>query len=153
IARRRFPRPASSSSIERAPTPWPGGPATSCTSSGGATSASSTKGCPVGPSTATPWRARKFPDRARESHVTATELTKAAQDEVALRCAEPGRSEVEVFAALTVPLLTRLNFASHIPSNGVEEPKSAESRGLGLQVVFASPDGSAKIGFGSESAD
>src|SRR5262249_10482761 len=50
-------------------------------------------------------------------------------------------------------LLTRLNYTSHIPSNGVEEPKSAASRGLGLQVVFAGPADGARIGFGSESAD
>src|SRR5207245_2355038 len=153
IAPRRFPSPASSSSIERAPTPWPGGPATSCTSSAGATSASSTRGCPVGISTATPWRARTSPGHARESRVTATELAKAAQDAFAFVSAQPGVTEVEVFAASNATLLTRLNYTSHIPSNGVEEPKSVASRGLGLQVVFAGPGGGASIGFGSEAAD
>src|SRR5262249_58507945 len=67
--------------------------------------------------------------------------------------AQPGVTEVEVFAASNATLLTRLNYTSHIPSNGVEEPKSAASRGLGLQVVFAGSGGGTSIGFGSEAAD
>ncbi len=85
--------------------------------------------------------------------MTATELAKAAQDAFAFVSAQPGVTEVEVFAASNATLLTRLNYTSHIPSNGVEEPKSAASRGLGLQVVFAGPGGGASIGFGSEAAD
>ena len=85
--------------------------------------------------------------------MTATELAKAAQDAFAFVSAQPGVTEVEVFAASNATLLTRLNYTSHIPSNGVEEPKSVASRGLGLQVVFAGPGGGASIGFGSEAAD
>src|SRR5256885_2747412 len=117
------------------------------------TSAFSTRGCPVGTSTATPWRARTSPGHARESRVTATELAKAAQDAFAFVSAQPGVTEVEVFAASNATLLTRLNYTSHIPSNGVEEPKSVASRGLGLQVVFAGPGGGASIGFGSQAAE
>ena len=38
------------------------------------------------------------------------------------------------------------------PCNGVEEPKSAESYGLGIQAVFDAPDGR-RLGFGSEPSD
>src|SRR5207248_10477227 len=49
-------------------------------------------------------------------------------------------------------LLTRLHYTSHIPCNGVEEPKSVESYGLGLHVVFDGP-GARRLGFGSEPSD
>ncbi len=64
----------------------------------------------------------------------------------------PDIAEAEVFAASNGALLTRLNYTSHIPSNGVEEPKSTSSYGLGLQVVFSTGEGK-KIGFGSEPSD
>ena len=48
--------------------------------------------------------------------------------------------------------MTRLCYTSHIPCNGLEEPKSSESHGLGLQVVFESPEGP-RLGFGAEPAD
>jgi hypothetical protein len=60
--------------------------------------------------------------------------------------------EGEVFAASNGQLLTRLNYTSNIPCNGVEEPKSTESYGIGVQAVFKTPEGR-KIGFGSESSD
>jgi hypothetical protein len=60
--------------------------------------------------------------------------------------------EVEVFVAANASLLARLNYTSHIPSNGVEEPKSSASHGIGIQAVFDSPDGP-RLGFGSEPAD
>ncbi len=64
----------------------------------------------------------------------------------------PDIAEVEVFAASNAALLARLNYTSHIPCNGVEEPKSTSSYGLGLQAVFSTPEGK-KIGFGSEPSD
>jgi PmbA protein len=60
--------------------------------------------------------------------------------------------EAEVFASSNGQLLTRLNYTSHIPCNGVEEPKSTESYGIGIQAVFKTPEGR-KVGFGSESSD
>ena len=60
--------------------------------------------------------------------------------------------EAEVFASSNGQLLTRLNYTSHIPCNGVEEPKSTEAFGIGIQAVFKTPEGR-KIGFGSESSD
>ncbi len=61
--------------------------------------------------------------------------------------------EIEVFAAFNRSLLTRLNYTSHIVCNGVEEPKSTEMSGLGVQAVFDGPDGRPRVGFGSEPSD
>ena len=68
--------------------------------------------------------------------------------------AQPDVEAVEVFASADANLTVRLNYTSHIPSNGVEEPKSAESFGLGLRVVFRpGADGQRRTGFGSEPSD
>jgi PmbA protein len=66
--------------------------------------------------------------------------------------AQPGVREAEVFVAANGVLLTRLNYTSHIPSNGVEEPKSSESHGIATQVVCEGTDG-VTIGFGYEPGD
>jgi len=66
--------------------------------------------------------------------------------------AQPDLQEFEAFAAANGQLLTRLNYTSHIPCNGVEEPKSTESYGIGIQAVFKTPEGP-KVGFGSEPSD
>jgi PmbA protein len=68
-------------------------------------------------------------------------LARAAHDGLAFVQAQPGVIEAEVFVADNRSLLTRLNYTSHIPCNGVEEPKSTETYGIGLQVSFESPDG------------
>ena len=82
------------------------------------------------------------------------ELKRAVEEALALLAAEPGIREAEVFAAANRSLVTRLNYTSHIPCNGVEEPKSTEMSGLGLQVVFESEaDGGPLVGFGSEPSD
>ena len=83
---------------------------------------------------------------------TISELRTAVERALAAVSAEPDVREVEVFAAFNRSLLARLNYTSHIPCNGVEEPKSTEMYGLGLQVAFASAGGIA-IGFGSEPSD
>jgi len=83
---------------------------------------------------------------------TIDELAKAAEEALALVAAQPAVVEAEVFVAANSALLTRLNYTSHIPCNGVEEPKSAESYGIGIQAVFDAPDGR-RIGFGSEPSD
>ena len=79
-------------------------------------------------------------------------LRAAARDALAYVSAQPGVAEAEVFASANGNLTVRLNYTSHIPSNGVEEPKSLESHGLGLRIAFNSPEG-LKIGFGSEPTD
>jgi hypothetical protein len=83
---------------------------------------------------------------------SAAELARAVQAAFDLARAQPDISEVEVFAAANGSLLTRLNYTSHIPCNGVEEPKSVDSYGLGIQAVFEAADGR-RLGFGSEPSD
>jgi predicted Zn-dependent protease len=83
---------------------------------------------------------------------TTAELARAARTAFELARAAPGVREVEVFASANASLLARLCYTSHIPCNGVEEPKSSAACGLGLQVVFDHPAG-ARLGFGSETSD
>ena len=83
---------------------------------------------------------------------TAAELGRAVATALALVSRQPGVREAEVFAAENGSLLTRLCYTSHLPSNGVEEPKSTEARGLGIQAVFESAHGPL-IGFGHEPSD
>lgn len=64
----------------------------------------------------------------------------------------PDVEEAEVFVSSITHLLTRINFTSSIPCNGVEEPKSTLSYGIGVQVVFKDGE-KKKIGFGSQTAD
>ncbi|MEX2145473.1 MAG: metallopeptidase TldD-related protein [Candidatus Rokuibacteriota bacterium] len=82
----------------------------------------------------------------------AAELARAAAMALEHVSRQPGVREVEVFVASNGSLLARLNYTSHIPCNGVEEPKSTESYGIGLQVVFDDAAG-ARLGFGSEPSD
>ena len=81
-----------------------------------------------------------------------TKLRTATREALYYIRAQPDVVEAEVFASANGNLTVRLNYTSHIPSNGVEEPKSVESFGLGLRAVFRSPQGR-KIGFGSEPSD
>jgi predicted Zn-dependent protease len=83
---------------------------------------------------------------------TAAELARAADTALAYVRRQPGVREAEVFAAENGGLSTRLCYASHIPCNGVEEPKSTESRGLGIRAVFEGAEGPL-LGFGSEPSD
>jgi PmbA protein len=84
--------------------------------------------------------------------IAAADLARTAQAALEFVQSQPGVREAEVFVAANACLLTRLCYTSHIPSNGVEEPKSSESHGLGLQVVFDGPEGP-RVGFGSEPSD
>jgi PmbA protein len=84
--------------------------------------------------------------------ISTAELAAAARAALDIVTARPDVREAEVFVAANGALLTRLCYTSHIPSNGVEEPKSAESVGLGVQVVLDGPGGP-RIGFGSEPSD
>jgi len=81
------------------------------------------------------------------------DLTRTVREALARLSERPGVREVEVFAGLNRSLLTRLNYTSHIPCNGVEEPKSTEMSGLGVHAVFDGPDGKPLVGFGSEPSD
>jgi hypothetical protein len=79
-------------------------------------------------------------------------LKSSVEAALAFVASQPGVREAEVFAASNRSLLARLNYTSHIPCNGVEEPKSTETEGLGIQVVFDAAEGR-RIGFGSEPSD
>jgi predicted Zn-dependent protease len=83
---------------------------------------------------------------------TTAELARAARTALEVARAVPDVVEVEAFAAANTSLLARLCYTSHIPCNGVEEPKSSAAHGVGLQVVFDHPRG-ARVGFGSETSD
>ncbi len=80
------------------------------------------------------------------------DLARAAAEAFALLRAQPDVREAEVFVADNRALLARLNYTSHIPCHGVEEPKSTGARGVGLRVVLGGPDGP-RVGFGSEATD
>ena len=60
--------------------------------------------------------------------------------------------EAEVFASANTNLTLRLNFTSHIPCNGVEEPKSIDSHGVSVRAAFRTRRGT-RIGLGSETSD
>ena len=79
-------------------------------------------------------------------------LRTATREALTYVSAQPDVAEVEVFASSNTNLTVRLNYTSNIPSNGVEEPKSVESSGIGLRVAFRTPEGT-KVGFGSEPVD
>ena len=66
-------------------------------------------------------------------------LARAAQAAFEITRARRDIREAEIFVASNGALLTRLNYTSHIPCNGVEEPKSTEAYGLGIQAVFDMP--------------
>jgi len=80
------------------------------------------------------------------------ELEKAVARALAFLKAQPDIKSAQVYASANNRLWARLNYTSHIPCNGVEEPKSTDDYGIGIQIVLDGPDGQ-KIGFGSEERD
>ena len=88
--------------------------------------------------------------------LSADNLQTAAAQALEYLAAQPDVESAEVFASADANLTVRLNYTSHIPSNGVEEPKSAQSSGIGLRIVFRpGPDSGnrPRTGFGSEPND
>ena len=81
--------------------------------------------------------------------ISVADLRRTVKHALSFASSQPDVTEVEVFAAAGANLTVRLNYTSHIPSNGVEEPKSTEGYGLGIRASFRTPTG-IKIGFGSE---
>lgn len=66
-----------------------------------------------------------------------------------------GKSNVfdaEVFASCNEQITVRLNYTSDIPCNGVQEPKSLQSYGLGVLVTFKVGN-RVEVGFGSVTGD
>ena len=80
------------------------------------------------------------------------ELEQSVEGALAFLKTQPEIKSAQVFASANNRLRTRLNYTSHIPCNGVEEPKSTDDYGIGIQIVLDSADGK-KIGFGSEERD
>ena len=74
---------------------------------------------------------------------TVDELARAREAALALVARQPDVREAEVFVAANSALLTRLNYTSHIPCNGVEEPKSTESYGSASRPSSTRPTGRA----------
>ncbi len=84
-----------------------------------------------------------------------SDLQKAVRDGLAYLKAQEDVEEGEVYVAANGVLLARLNYTSHIPCNGVEEPKSVVNYGVGVQAVFKPASGGEllRVGFGSETSD
>jgi len=83
-----------------------------------------------------------------------SELERAAREALSFLMAQEDVEEAEVFVSANGILHARLNYTSHIPSNGVEEPKSIENFGIGVQAVFRGSEGEVRrVGFGSEPSD
>lgn len=79
-------------------------------------------------------------------------LKKMASDGLDFIKTQKDVSDAEIFISSLSHLLSRINYTSSIPCNGVEEPKSTLSYGVGIQAVFK--DGNKKrIGFGSQIGD
>lgn len=82
------------------------------------------------------------------------ELKEAAANALKFLKTQSDIEEAEVFISANANLTCRLNFTSHIESNGLEEPKMCDmSFGIGIQAVFSGAGASRLIGFGSEPAD
>ena len=81
--------------------------------------------------------------------ISVADLRRTVKHALSFASSQLDVTEVEVFAAAGANLTVRLNYTSHIPSNGVEEPKSTEGYGLGIRASFRTPTG-IKTGFGSE---
>ncbi|MBI2060249.1 MAG: hypothetical protein HYT87_10810 [Nitrospirae bacterium] len=79
-------------------------------------------------------------------------LRKVVADGLRLVKKEKGLVAGEVFASENLAHTARLHYASHLPCNGVEEPKTYEFRGLAVRILFEE-GGVRKIGFGSEASD
>ncbi len=60
--------------------------------------------------------------------------------------------DAEVFASWNEQITVRLNYTSDIPCNGVQEPKSIQSYGLGVFAVFKTGK-RIEVGFGSVTND
>src|SRR3990172_8825227 len=83
-----------------------------------------------------------------------SQLEKAVREGLAYLKAQEDVAEGEVYTAANGVLLTRLNYTSHIPCNGVEEPKSVTNYGVGVQAAFKPAGGELmRVGFGSETSD
>jgi PmbA protein len=81
--------------------------------------------------------------------LTVERLATAAREALAVARKARDVLDAEVYVSARSITLARLSYASHIPSNGVEEPKSSDASGIGIRAVFAR-DGGRAVGFASE---
>ncbi|MBU1939589.1 hypothetical protein KKH30_02390, partial [Candidatus Micrarchaeota archaeon] len=72
------------------------------------------------------------------------ELREAVGAGLAVLTKKPDVKEAEVFASANAMRIMRICYATNVPSNALEEPKSMENFGLGIRIAFR--DG--KTGFG-----
>ncbi len=79
-------------------------------------------------------------------------LKRSAEDGLRYLKRQKDIREAEVFVASNTGLTARLNYTSHVPCNGVEEPKSTESYGIGVRAVFQDAT-AVRVGLGSETGD
>jgi PmbA protein len=80
------------------------------------------------------------------------DLEQAVEGAIAFLKTKPEIKSAQVFASANNRMWTRLNYTSHIPCNGLEEPKSMDDCGIGIQIVLDGPEGT-KVGYGSEERD
>ena len=80
------------------------------------------------------------------------DLEQSVREALSFLRSQPEVKSAVAFASANNRLWTRLNYTSHIPSNGVEEPKSTGDYGIGIQIVMDTAEGK-KVGFGSEERD
>ena len=81
---------------------------------------------------------------------TLAELSSAAAEALVRVRAREDILEAQIVVSANMHNVIRFNFTSRIPCNGVEEVKSKEDFGIGVTAVFRMPDGSKKVGSGSE---
>ncbi|HEU5394534.1 MAG TPA: hypothetical protein VFV36_06990, partial [Candidatus Methylomirabilis sp.] len=74
-------------------------------------------------------------------------LTKAVGEALVHLRSLPDLLEVEAYACRSARLTVRLNYTSHLPCHGVEEPKSEEEAGVAVRALFRTPEGP-RVGFG-----
>jgi predicted Zn-dependent protease len=78
-----------------------------------------------------------------------TQTQRTISDGLAFFSTQSDIKEVEIFASQNTILTARINYTSHLLSNGLEEPKSTHMQGIGLRVAFKEGD-VLKVGFGQE---
>lgn len=81
-----------------------------------------------------------------------SELKKIVQEGLERVKQEPGLLEAVVYASANHRTVGRLVYTTHIPSNGLEEPKSDEDVGVNVDIWFEK-DGKKLNGFGQEPHD
>src|SRR6266700_4100815 len=80
---------------------------------------------------------------------TLNELQKLVTEGLKLLEKEKGLLEGVVYASCNQRIVGRIVYTTHIPSNGLEEPKSDEDTGVSVEMWFEK-DGKKLLGSGQE---